>query len=143
MFRDARPKPARQLPGGPALAAVGFGIGAVCSLVAAGGGFLTIPFMVWCNVGMHRAIGTSAALGLPIAVAGTLGYLLAGWRESGLPPWSLGYVYLPALLGIVALSVLTAPLGAAVAHRTEVATLKRVFAVVMLVLALRMASSLV
>jgi len=142
MFRDAKPKPARALPGPAGLTAVGLGIGVVCSLVAAGGAFLTVPFMLWCNVRMHQAIGTSAALGFPIAVAGTAGYVAMGWGVDGLPGWSLGYVYVPALIGVVALSVLTAPIGARIAHRTEVSTLRRIFALVMLVLAVRMAYGL-
>jgi uncharacterized membrane protein YfcA len=94
--------------------------------------------MLWHNVPLHRAIATSAAIGFPIAVAGAAGYLLGGWNASGLPAGSLGYIYLPALAGIVLGSVLTAPLGARTAHRLPVRPLKRVFALLLGVLALRM-----
>jgi uncharacterized membrane protein YfcA len=140
MFRNTRPKPTRELPGPLGLTAVGAVIGGVCGLVAAGGGFLTIPYMVWCNVPIHQAIGTSAALGFPIALAGALGYVVFGWSKSGLPSPTLGYVFLPALAGVVLVSILFAPLGARIAHRTEGARLKRVFGVVMVALALKVAS---
>jgi uncharacterized membrane protein YfcA len=93
--------------------------------------------MVWCNIPLHQAIGTSAAIGFPIAVAGTLGYITAGWAVD-VPTGSLGYVYLPALLGIIVTSVLTAPLGVRLAHSLPVERLKRVFAVLLLVVATRM-----
>ena len=106
--------------------AAGNVIGAVSSLVGIGGGTLSVPFMTWCNIKLHQAIGTSAAIGLPIAVAGAAGYIANGLNVSGLPPHSLGFVYLPALAAIVAASVLTAPLGAKAAHRLPVAKLKRI-----------------
>jgi uncharacterized protein len=127
MMMDIKPQPHRQVPGMFALFAAGALIGAVSSLVSAGGGFLSIPFMVWCNVAMHHAVGTSAALGLPIALAGTLGYIVGGWNASGLPQYSLGYVYLPGFAGVVTMSVLFAPLGAKVAHKLRVKQLKRAF----------------
>ncbi len=138
MLFDRKPKPSRQLPGPAGLFAVGSGIGIVSSLVAAGGGFLSIPFMVWCNVAMHQAVGTSAALGLPIAIAGAVGYVLGGLGEPNLPAYSLGYVYLPGLAGIVAMSVLFAPVGAKLAHRLPVKPLKRGFGVFLAAMALQM-----
>src|SRR5262249_38434586 len=84
-----RPKRSRELPGGFGLFAAGATIGAVASMVAAGGAFLCIPFLAWCRVPLRRAIGTAAAIGLPIAVAGTLGYVLQGLRAEGLPSSSL------------------------------------------------------
>jgi uncharacterized membrane protein YfcA len=102
-------------------------IGVLSSLVSAGGGFMSIPFMVFCNVVIHQAVGTSAALGFPIAVAGTVGYLVAGWEAPGLPGGSLGYVYLPGLVSVAALTMLVAPLGARTAHRLPVKKLKRAF----------------
>lgn len=138
MLFDRKPKPSRQLPGRLGLFSVGSGIGIVSSLVAAGGGFLSIPFMVWCNVPMHQAIGTSAALGLPIAVTGVIGYVASGFGQPGLPAYSLGYVYLPGLAGIVAMSVLFAPVGARLAHRLPVKPLKRGFGVFLAVMALQM-----
>lgn len=94
--------------------------------------------MLWHNVPLHRAIATSAAIGFPIALAGAVGYVIGGWAHPDLPAGSLGFVYLPALGGIVLGSVLTAPLGARTTHRLPVRRLKRVFAVLLAVLALRM-----
>lgn len=119
MIRDRKPKPQRELPRPAGMFAVGNGIGLISSLVGAGGGFISVPFMVWCNVSMHNAVATSAALGFPIAAAGTVGYIIAGWHETGLPPGHFGYIYLPALLAIGAASVLTAPLGARVVHALD------------------------
>lgn len=135
MFLDRKPKPARGLPDAKGMFGVGGIIGAVASLVGAGGGFIAVPFMAWCNVPVHRAIGTSSALGFPIAVAGTIGYIIAGWNLHGMPPATLGYLYLPAV-GLISLtSVLFAPYGASVAHRLNVRQLKRVFAAMLFVLA--------
>lgn len=138
MLANIKPKPARQLPGRVGMFAVGGGIGAISALVAIGGGSLSVPFMTWCNVRMHEAIGTSAAIGFPIAVAGTAGYLVGGWQAAGLPAGSLGFVYLPALVVCVATSMLSAPLGAKAAHRLPVATLKKIFAGVILLLLAKM-----
>ena len=111
-------------------------------LVGIGGGTLSVPFMVWHNVPIHRAIGTSAAIGFPIAVAGTLGYVFNGWGDANLPPFSLGYVSLSALISIVLMSVLTAPLGVRLAHSLPVDKLKRVFAVILFVVGTKMLVSL-
>jgi uncharacterized protein len=94
--------------------------------------------MSWCNVPMHHAIGTSAAIGFPIAVAGTLGYIVNGLNITGLPAWNLGYLNIPALFGIAVFSMLTAPLGARLAHKLPVVALKRVFAVFIIIIASRM-----
>jgi uncharacterized protein len=138
LLANIKPKPARQLPGAPGMTAVGAVIGALSALVAIGGGSLSVPFMTWCNVRMHEAIGTSAAIGFPIALAGTAGYLLGGLGVKGLPAGSLGYIYLPALIVCVAMSMLTAPLGARAAHNLPVATLKKIFAGVILLLLAKM-----
>jgi uncharacterized membrane protein YfcA len=110
--------------------------------VAIGGAVMSVPFMLYCNVPIRQAVGTAAAIGVPIAVGGTIGYLYTGWSAGGLPPWSLGYVYLPALAGITVASVLTAPLGARVAHRVPGRLLKRIFAALLFVFAARMLTSL-
>lgn len=133
-----KPSAARSLPGTPALVAIGLVIGVVCGLVSAGGAFLTVPFMLFCGVSITTAIGTGAALGVPVAVMGTLGYVFSGWNVDGLPPMALGFVYGPALVGLVAGSVLTAPLGARAAHRLPVGILRRVFACLLYVLATKM-----
>ena len=117
---------------------VGGVIGVVSSLVGIGGGTLSVPFMSWCNVPVLHAIGTSAAIGFPIAVAGTLGYIVNGIGVPGLPELNLGYLNIPALFGIALFSMLTAPLGARLAHRLPVVALKRVFAVFLIITATRM-----
>jgi uncharacterized membrane protein YfcA len=142
MLTDKKPAPARGLPGQLGMFGAGNTIGAVSSLVGIGGGTLSVPFMMWCNVRVHDAIGTSAAIGFPIAIAGTLGYILNGVSASGLPDYSVGYIYLPALAGIACASVFTAPLGVRLAHSLPVARLKRVFAVLLFLVGTRMLASL-
>lgn len=122
------PQPGRDLPGPLALFGVGNAIGVVSSLAGAGGGFLSVPFMVRCNVAIRNAVATSAALGFPIAAAGAVGYVIAGLREQGLPAGTIGFIHVPALLSIAAASVLTAPLGARVSHQLGTQKLTRVFA---------------
>ncbi len=138
MWLDFRPAPHRALPGRTGTSLAGGVIGVVSSWVGIGGGTLSVPFMLWHNVPLHRAIATSAAIGFPIAAAGAVGYVLGGWQVEGRPAGSLGFVYLPALAGIVLGSVLTAPLGARTAHRLPVRPLKRIFALLLFTLALRM-----
>lgn len=142
MILGRKPKPSREIPGYTGMFGVGNVIGVVSSLVGIGGGTLSVPFMMWCNIAVHRAIGTSAAIGFPIAIAGTIGYILNGITVSNLPPYSLGYLYLPGLLGIVIASVFTAPLGVKLAHSLPVARLKRVFAVLLYAVGTRMLISL-
>jgi uncharacterized membrane protein YfcA len=142
MLANIKPKPSRQLPGKLGMFLVGSGIGAISALVAIGGGSLSVPFMTWCNVRMHQAIGTSAAIGLPIAVAGTIGYLVGGDGATGLPAGSFGYIHLPALAACVVMSMLTAPLGARAAHRLPVPALKKIFAGVILLLLAKMVHGL-
>jgi uncharacterized membrane protein YfcA len=138
MLINIKPPPGRALPGRLGVAGVGIGIGVVSALVAIGGGALTVPFLTWCNVRMQTAIGTSAAVGLPIALGGSIGYAVTGWATPGLPPYSLGFVYLPAVLGVISASLCTAPLGARCAHRLPVPVLKRAFAGVLILLSLKM-----
>ena len=142
MMFNLKPRPSRQLPGRLAVAGVGAGIGAISSLAAIGGGTLTVPFLTWCNVKVHNAIGTSAAVGFPIALGGAVGYIVNGLSVAELPQWSLGFVYVPALAWLVASSMLTAPLGARTAHRLPVPTLKRIFAGVLVLLSAKMLSNL-
>ena len=135
---ETKPKPSRRMPGGAGMALVGFVVSGLSALAALGGSFLTVPFMLWCNASMLQAIGTAAVIGFPIALSGSIGYILAGWGQSGVPEHSLGYVYLPALAGIALASVLLAPLGAAVAHRLQIKRLKQVFALLLFALATKM-----
>jgi uncharacterized protein len=135
MLLNKKPAATRTLPNTAGQWGAGGVIGFLSGLVGAGGGFVSVPFMTWCNVAIHNAVATSAALGFPIALANTLGYVIAGSGLDKLPAASLGYVYLPALAAIAVASVLTAPLGVKAAHALPVATLKRVFAGVLYLLA--------
>lgn len=131
MFLDRKPKPTRTLPKGPGMFAMGGLIGLLSALVGAGGAFISVPLMTWCNVKIHNAVGTSSALGFPIALAGTLGYIWAGFGLPQMPPGSVGYLYLPALVIISIASMAMAPLGARTAHRMDIRPLKKVFATVL------------
>lgn len=143
MVLNKKPKANRNLPGTTGMFGVGSVIGVVSALVGIGGGSLSVPFMLWCNVTAHRAIGTSAAIGFPIAIAGALGYIINNLHGPNLPPYSLGYVYLPALVGIVLASVFTAPLGVKLAHALPVDKLKRIFALFLYVVATKMVWGLI
>lgn len=139
MGLNLRPKPSRGLPGRAGLSAMGALIGGISSLFGGGAAALGVPFFTWCNVDTHRAIGTCAAMGFPIALAGTLGYVIAGQGVAGLPRWSAGYVYLPAALGISLTSVVFAPVGARLAHRLRGATLRRIFALFLVAVGVKVA----
>jgi uncharacterized protein len=133
-----KPKPTRTLP-----KSIGMGIGSsligmLSSLVGVGGGVITIPLMLMHNVPMRNAVGTSAALGLPIAIAGSFGYVWNGLEKTNLPDLSFGYVYLPALFGVVVGTFITVPFGAKLAHSMPVSRLKNIFAVILMVLAINM-----
>ena len=135
MFLDKKPAPSRQVPGTAGLLGAGSFIGFLSGLVGAGGGFVSVPFMTWCNVAIHNAVATSAALGFPIALANVVGYIISGQNVANLPEYSFGYLWLPALVVIASCSVFMAPLGASAAHRLPVKQLKRVFASILYVLA--------
>lgn len=135
MYLDKKPPPSREIPGTVGLLGAGSIIGFLSGLVGAGGGFISVPFMTWVNVSIHNAVATSAALGFPIALASATGYVLSGLKLEHLPPYSLGYIWLPGLLVIASCSVLTAPLGAKAAHKLPVKRLKRVFASILYLLA--------
>ncbi len=135
---DVKPEASRCLPGKRLMGVFAAFIGMVCSLVGAAGGVITIPLLSMCNVPLRQAIGTSAAFGLPVAVASTAGYIWSGLGEQSLPPSSFGYVYLPALVAIVAGTFVTVPAGAALAHRMPQRTLKRVLGVLLWLLAAKM-----
>lgn len=139
MLANKKPQASRELPGNTGMFGVGGIIGVASSLVGIGGGSLSVPFMLWCNVAAHRAIGTSAAIGLPIAISGAFGYIVNNLHAADTPAYSLGFVYLPALLFIVCFSVLTAPLGARLAHALPVDKLKRIFSIFLYIVATKMA----
>ena len=138
MLRDKKPKPGREMPGAWGTGAVGAAIGFISGLLGAGGAFLSVPFMIWCNVPPRHAVGTSAALGFPIALASTAGYVIAGWGQPPATAGAFGYLYLPALLIVAAASMTLAPVGARVAQRLNVALLKRLLAFMLLALAASM-----
>ena len=138
MLLNIKPKASRQVPGTGGMFAAGGIVGLVSNLVGIGGGTMTVPFLGWCNIPIHVAVGTASAIGFPIAVTGVIGYLANGLRADHLPSLSIGFIYLPALVGIVATSMYTAKYGAKLAHSLPVGTLKRVFALFLLAMATRM-----
>jgi len=141
MLLNVKPKAARTLPRGAALTGAGALIGLISGFGGGGAAAIGVPFLTWCNVSTHRAIGTVAAMAFPLALAGSLGYVVAGWGIAELPGWSLGFVYLPALLGISVTSMLFAPLGARLAHRLPAVTLRRIFAVFLIAMGAKVAIS--
>lgn len=138
MILGLQPAPSRGLPGAVGMTAAGTGIGSMSMLVGIGGGTLTTPFLMWCNTPLRNAIATSAACGLPIAIAGTLAYMIAGLGTPDLPPMSTGYIHWPAAAAIASASVLTAPFGAHLTHTLPVRLLKRLFALLLVAIAIRM-----
>jgi len=143
MFRNAPPKAGKKLPGKPALLAAGAGIGVVSALVSIGGGSLTVPYLANRGVDIIKAIGTSAAVGLPIALAGTLGYVISGWYNTDVASLTFGYVYLPAVLCVSLVSFFTAPLGVGLAYKLPVSILKKIFGVLVFSISVKMFLSVV
>jgi len=141
MLLNIKPKPHRDLPGPLGMSLVGLFIGGISALVAIGGGSLSVPFMTWCNVKMQNAIGTSAAIGLPIALSGTVGFVVNGWGAEGMPQYTAGFIYLPAFALLTVVSIATAPLGARLAHKLPVSLLKKIFAGLLVLLSLKMLHS--
>lgn len=135
MLLNKKPKPTRHLPGLVGMSVVGILIGLISGLVGAGGGFLSVPFMVWSNVPLKNAVSTSAAIGFPIAVANSIAYIIGGWSVVSVQDDMLGYVYWPALIVLISMSMLFAPLGAKYAHSLPVDKLKKVFAGLLFVIA--------
>lgn len=125
------------VPGHARLAGAGGLIGAASAIFGIGGGSLMVPYLVHHGLAMRRAVGTAAACGFPIAIAGTIGFIWSGWREPGLPAGSSGYIYWPALVGIALTSIVFAHYGAMSAHRLPAATLKRAFGVVLILVGIR------
>ena len=132
MFRDKKPKASRHLPAMPWLVSTGAGIGFISSFVGIGGGIMTVPFLFMCNVSMREAVGTSAGVTLIIAMGGAAAYVVNGLGIPDLPPYSLGFVYLPALLGLATASLFSAPLGAKLSYTISTRNIRRFFAVFLL-----------
>lgn len=132
-----QPKPGAAQPRSWIMLGAGGAIGTLSAMLGIGGGTLTVPFLVRCAFPMRVAVAVSSACGLPIALAGTLGYAVLGWDAPNLPPGSIGYVYLPAFFSIVATSILTAPLGAWLAYRLSAEVLKCLFALGLVLISLK------
>lgn len=143
MFRSKKIHASGTGAGKAELGLVAFGIGAISALVSIGGGSLTVPYLTWRSIDIRKAIGTSAALGFPIAITGTLGYLINGIAAGGTnPEYTLGFVYLPAVLLVTIPSFFTAPIGVRLTQTLPVRTLKKIFGVLLLVLSVKMLVSL-
>lgn len=130
--RVTRPRP---LPGAAGLAGAGTGFGALSAMLGVGGGLLVVPFLSRRGVMMRSAVGTASACGVAIAATGSLGFVIAGWNRPDLLPHSIGFVYWPAALAIIVLSMPMANLGARLAHRLPTAMLKRIFALLLILVA--------
>lgn len=139
MLRGGQAQAGRPLPGTAGLVGAGAVIGFLSGLLGAGGAFLSVPFMTWCSVPMRQAVGTSSALGFPIALAATTGYVIGGWNLPPVVPGTFGFLYLPGVLVVALASVAFAPLGARAAHRMPVDKLRRLFALLLMSLAAYMA----
>lgn len=137
MLFDVSPKPGRDVPGKLGLGVAGTIIGWASAIFGIGGGTLTVPFLSWCNLRMQNAVGTSAACGFPIAFAGALANMGTGWNNPELPALSMGFVFLPAFAGIVLMSVPFARVGANLAHRLNARLLKKIFALLLILVGLR------
>lgn len=135
---DIRPPASRRMPCDTSIRLFGVFAGALSSLVSIGGGTVVIPYLLWSKLTLKQAIGTSAAISFPVAIGGTAGYILTGINAPGLPPLSLGYVYLPALFWTATASVITAPMGAKVSQQMKTGLLRKLFAVLLLALATRL-----
>jgi len=138
ILRQRKPTPSRRLPGGVTLSLSGSVIGVISAVVGIGGGTLTVPYLVWCNIALQKAIATSAACGLPIALAGSLAYVLFGWQQGVTVAGASGFIYWPAFFGIAVTSMLAAPYGARLTHRLPTDQLNKVFALFLLLVGISM-----
>ena len=138
LLLGARPAPHRQLPGAVGLGVTGGVIGLVSGLLGIGGGTLTVPFLLWNRVDIRLAVGTAATLGLPIALAGTVGFVISGLHAAAQPGYNSGFVYWPAAAAMVLASVPAAPLGARLAHYLRREKLQRLFALLLVIIGMKM-----
>lgn len=138
LLLNMQPSPQRVLPGIMGQSSAGTVIGCLSSLVGIGGGTLTTPYLVWHNVSIQQAIATSSAVSLPIAAAGTIGFMLTGWQVTQLPDYTTGYIYWPAFIGITLASFFTAPIGARLTHQLPASRLRKAFALLLFILAIKM-----
>jgi len=142
MLTSWKPSAHRHRPGGVLSALLGTGGGLVSGIAGIGGGNVIVPTLIYFNTPVHRATATSSTLGVPIALAGALGYIISGWEVSP-APWMLGWVYLPAFFSIMVAAILFAPVGVRVAHRTAPLPLRRAFGVLLVFVSGRMLYSAV
>lgn len=133
-----KPKATRQLPDTAGMLGAGGTFGLLSSWVGIGGGSLSVPFLLYCNIPVHQAVGTSSGLAWPMAVAGAIGYLWAGWQVTGLPEGTLGFWYLPATAVLATCTVIFAPLGVKVAHKLPADALKTAFGLLLMAIATQM-----
>jgi uncharacterized protein len=132
LLAEFKPKASRGVPGKVGLTLAGTFLGWASAIFGIGGGSLTVPFLIWRSVPMQQAVATSSACGFPIAVASALSFMVLGWHDPRLPAHSLGFIYLPALLGIALTSMIFARFGARLAHKLSPRLLKRMFAMLLL-----------
>jgi len=130
-------RPHRHLPQTIGMFAAGTLIGTMSSLMGVGGGSMSVPFLTWCNMEIRKAVATSSAIGLPVAMAGVTGYIIAGLGVEHRPAWSIGFVNIPAFLSIIVASTLFAPLGARITHRVSSKKLKLFFGIFLLILGIK------
>lgn len=139
MFLALKPKQTENKPLTTQSMLIGGGIiGVLSSFAGIAGGAFIVPFLNGRGVELKRAIGTSSFCGCLLGAAATISFIISGWGRAGLPDYSLGYVYLPALFGIAVASVFTSKIGASLADKLPVATLKKAFAVMLMLIALNM-----
>ena len=143
MFKNNKPTADKDISGSGELLLAGGGIGAISALVSIGGGSLTVPYLIWRNIELKKAIGTSAAIGLPISIAGTLGFLINGWSNTSMADFTVGFIYLPAVILISMMSFIFAPYGVKMAHQLPVPVLKKVFALLLIMLSIKMLSAMI
>ena len=137
-FGDPAWRVASAMPTGATRAGLGTGVGALSSLMGIGGGTFGVSLMTMCGRPILNAVATAAGWGVAIGLPGTIAAIIVGWGRDGTPPWSLGHVNIPAFVLIALLTALTAPLGAALAHRLNARLLRRLFGVLLAIVAARM-----
>ncbi|MFT6986917.1 MAG: putative membrane protein YfcA [Psychromonas sp.] len=143
MFLNKKPTPSRQLLASWGQFSAGSFIGAISAMVSIGGGSLSVPYLVWQNVDIKKAIGTSAAIGFPIAISGTLGYIINGWDNTNIDNLTFGFISLPAFFIIAFCSYFTVPLGVKLTHILPIKITKRIFAFLLISLSIKMLSSFI